>query len=115
MNDELSKLAPIAVGLISSIHHSSFSFITLLNLCPKLAQLADDQVVTEAEPHQVIEQPLGALPVGRATVRAQALGKGAVNQGFFTRLLIRFVEGAIYGLPGDALLGQLARQPLPPD
>src|SRR5581483_8008794 len=34
---------------------------------------------------------------------------------FFTRLLIRFVEGAINRLPGDALLRQLARQPLPSD
>ena len=62
----------------------------------------------------MIEQPLGALPVGGATVRPQALGKGAVNQGFFTGLCKRFIESAINRLPGDFLQCQFARQPLPP-
>ena len=35
MNDELPELAPIALGLVSSIHHSSFIILTVAVLQPQ--------------------------------------------------------------------------------
>src|SRR5262245_6265026 len=76
-----------------------------------LAHFADDQVVAEAAPYQIIEESLRFLAVGGRAFQSHAFADGAVDQFLFALLFISFVERVFDGFGRELFAPEVAPQP----
>src|SRR5215510_4075493 len=86
-------------------------FVLRLDPLGGLAHFADDQVVAEAAPYQIIEESLRLLAVGGRAIQSHVFADGAVDQLLFALLFISFVERVFDGLGRKLFAPEVAPQP----
>ena len=84
-------------------------FVLRLDPLGGLAHFADDQVVTEPAPYQVIEEPLRLLAVGGRALQSHVFADGAVDQLLFALLFVGFVKRVFDGF-GQEFLRRRSRR-----
>src|SRR5919108_516605 len=101
---------------VSRATGTRLSFVVFVNPNGgRLAHLADDEVVGEAEAEQVFVETLRLLPCCRSPAQAHALLDGACDEFFFGRLLIDEFERGVGGLLRDLPGLEVAREALTTD
>src|SRR6266508_1124548 len=88
-------------------------FVLRLDPLGGLAHFADDQVVAEAAPYQIIEEALRFLAVGGRAFQSHAFADGSVDQLLLTLLFVSFGESVCDGLGLQLFAPELAPPPPP--
>src|SRR5262245_15010262 len=86
-------------------------FVLRLDPFARLAHFADDQVVAEAAPYQIIEESLRLLGRLRRAFQSHVFADGAVDQLLFALLFISFVERIFNGFGRKFFAPEVAPQP----
>src|SRR5215831_17042858 len=86
-------------------------FVLRFDPLAHLLHFADDQVVTEPAPYQIIEESLRFLAVGGRAIQSQAFADGAVDQLLFALLSVSYVERVFDGFGLEFFAPQVAPQP----
>src|SRR5215510_2786935 len=85
-------------------------FVLRIDPLSRLPHFADDQIIAEAAPYQIIEESLRLLAVGGRALQSQAFADGADDQFLLALLFVSFVERVFDGFGREFFAQEVAAQ-----